>query len=78
MNESENKTFRAALAQMRESELARLLDRVETLAQDFQRIPLRKGESLREVAAAQKALKIWKAEVKHILRLKQMKDSLAT
>ena len=73
-NEPENKQFVAALAQMRERELARLLDLVETLAQDFQRIPLRYGESVVAVTAAQKALKIWNAEVKRILKVKQHSD----
>ena len=75
-NQLENKQFMVTLAQMRESELARLLDRVETLAQDFKRIPLRDGESVEDVAAAQKALKTWHTEVKHILKIKQHSDSL--
>ena len=73
-NELENKQFVAALAQMRESELVRLLNMVESLAQDFQHIPLREGESVAAVAAAQKALKIWNAEVKRILKVKQYSD----
>ena len=77
-NQLENKQFMATLVQMRESELARLLDRVETLAQDFQRIPLHVGESVEDVAAAQKALKILHTELKHILKVKQHSDSLHT
>ena len=61
---------------MHESELARLLDRLEILVQDFQRISLRESESVAVVAQAQKALKIWNAEVKHTLKVKQHFDSL--
>ena len=75
-NQLENKQFVAALMQMRESELVRLLDRVETLVQDFQCIPLRDGESVEDAGAAQKALKIWNAEVKHILKIKQRSNAL--
>jgi len=73
-NELENKQFVAALAQMRESELARLLNVVESLAQDFQHIPLGEGESFAAVTAAQKALKIWNTEVKRILKVKRHSD----
>lgn len=74
-NEFEKRKFVEALASMRESELARLLDMVETLVQDFNQVPLREGESLSAVKTAQKALKSWKAEVKLILKMKQLKDA---
>ena len=69
-NRLENKQLVAALMQMCESELIRLLNRVETLAEDFQGIPLRDGESVEEVAVARKMLKIWSAEVNHLLKVK--------
>ena len=70
---NKKKPFAVALAQMPPSELALLLDRIETLAQDFQKIPLREGESVTTVAAAQKVLKMWTAEIKRILRIKRVK-----
>ncbi len=75
-NQLKKKQFVAVLAQMHKSELTRLLDRVETLAQDFQHSPLHDGESVEDVAAAQRALKIWDTEVKHILKVKRHSDSL--
>ena len=73
-NELENKQTVIALNQMCEVELVQLHDRIETLLQDFQRNPLRSGESRAAVAAAQRNLKIWNAEVKRILKSKQIKE----
>ena len=74
-NDFESKQFVDALAQMRELELARLLDMVESLAQDFRQNPLRDGESVMAVAAAQQFLKIWNDEVKRVLTMRRLKDT---
>jgi len=76
-NESDNKPFVAALAQMSEPELARILSIVESLEQDFQRIPIRAGEAIIDAAAAQKLLEIWNDEVQSDLAVKQRKDTIS-
>ncbi|MBA3874100.1 MAG: hypothetical protein H0X30_33620 [Anaerolineae bacterium] len=74
-NNFESKQFIDALAQMRELELVRLLDIVETLAQDFRQNPIRDGESVAAAAAAQEFLIIWNNEVKRVLTMKHMKET---
>lgn len=72
---AEDLQLSSALAQLSETELACLLDRVETLEADFQRVPLRKRESVEAVAVAQNLLKIWNTEVGRVLRDKQAADT---
>jgi hypothetical protein len=67
--------FNAALAQMSESELARLLDKVEALEEDFQHISLRDGELPEEAAASENLLKSWNREVDRIFLDKQATDA---
>ena len=74
-HENEVKLFTAALADMREAELARLLDIVETLAEELQLISLHNSESVAAVTAAQRYLKIWNAEVQRILKTKRENDA---
>jgi hypothetical protein len=74
-SQAENLQFNSALSQMSETELARLLETVETLEDDFQHIPLREGESPEAAAAAQILLKIWNHEVERILEDKEATDA---
>jgi len=67
----EIKRLTAALAEMRESELARLLDIVETLTQELHRISLHNSESAAAAAAAHRYLKLWDDEVQRILKTKR-------
>ena len=70
-HELEVKQFTVALAQMREAELARLLDMVETLTQELHLISLHNSESIAAAAAAHRLLKLWNSEVERILKAKR-------
>ena len=75
LHELELKQFNAALADMHEHELARLLDLVETLADELKRMSLHNDESLVAAIAAQRLLKLWNDEVRRILKEKQKHDA---
>ncbi len=73
-HELETKQFTAALPQMRESELARLVDMVETLAQELNRISLHNSESIAAAVAAQRLIKLWNKELQRIIKTKREND----
>ena len=70
-----NRQFNAALAQMSEPDLTRLLHNVEALREDFRPIPLSNGEPIDAVTDAQNFLKIWNDKVSHLLAVNQAKDA---
>ena len=74
-HEAEVKQFNAALAEMREEELARLLDMVETLTEELHQMSLHNSESVAAAAAAHHLLKLWNDEVARILTLKRKHDA---
>jgi len=73
--ELEVKQFSAALSEMREEELARLLDMVESLTEELHLISLHNSESVAAATAAHRLLKLWNAEVARILKLKRQHDA---
>jgi len=75
LTEQELGLFMAALAHMRESELLRLLDLVESLVQELKRVSLRNNESPAAAATAQSLLKLWNMEVQRILKIQQANDA---
>jgi hypothetical protein len=74
-NSAKNRQFNAALAQMPESYLNRLLQSVEALQEDLQLVPLPDGESVEGETDAHNFLKIWNAKITRLLALKQAKDA---
>ena len=75
LNEEESKRFLAALTLMRESELARLLDIVESLVQELQQVRRNDDESPAAAKAAQSLLKCWNKEVLRILKMQHDNDA---
>jgi hypothetical protein len=73
--ETEFKEFMAALAEMHEGELARLLEIVETLVKELQIISLHNSESVAAVTTAHRYLKLWNEEVQHVLKMKRQNDA---
>ena len=69
------KQFTAALAQMRESELARLLNMVETLTQALRLISLHNCESVAAATTVRRLSKLWNSEVECILKAKRENDA---
>jgi hypothetical protein len=68
------KQFMAALSQVRETELARLLDTAETLAQQLKLISLHNAESPAAAVAARRLIKLWNEEVERILKMRRRND----
>ncbi len=74
-HDTELKEFAAALSEMRETELARLLDIVETLAHELKLISMHNSESVAAVTAAHRYLKLWNDEVQRVLKMKRDNDA---
>ena len=69
------KQFTAALSQMRETELARLLDTTESLAYQLKLVSLHNAESPAAAVAARRLVKLWNEDVQRILRMKRRSDA---
>lgn len=64
-----------ALAHMRESELARLLEMVETLVQQLKVVSQHNAQSPAAARAARRLMRTWNAEVQRILKAEQTNDA---
>ncbi|MCA0455312.1 MAG: hypothetical protein LCI00_15150 [Chloroflexi bacterium] len=75
LNDQEIDQLMRALAHMRESELARLLDIVETLVHELKLVSRRGPESPAAVASARRLIQCWNTEVQRILKMQQRNDA---
>jgi hypothetical protein len=71
----ENRQFEAALAQMSETELARLLHNVQALDADLDRLVFPDSGPISVVTDTQSLLKIFIGKVSRALSLRQVKDT---
>ena len=76
LNEFEIEQFMKALARMRESELAQLLDMVETLVAELKRVALHNDESPAAAVAARRLISVWNKEVQRILKQQWENDAV--
>jgi hypothetical protein len=76
LNEFEIEQLMKAFARMRESELAQLLDMVETLVAELKRVSLHNNESPAAAVAARRLISVWNKEVQRILKQQWDHDSV--
>ncbi len=65
----------AALKHMRESELERLLELVQSLVQELRCVSRHDDQSPAAAVTAQRLLQAWNAEVQRILKMQQANDA---
>ncbi len=75
LNDQELEQFLVALTHMRESELARLLDLVESLMQELKCVSRHNDESPAAAVTARRLLECWNNEVKRILKMQHANDA---
>ncbi len=75
LNDQELEQFLVALTHMRESELARLLDLVESLMIELRCVSRHNDESPAAAVTARRLLECWNNEVKRILKMQHANDT---
>ncbi len=75
LSDQEFKQFMMALRHMRESELERLSELVESLVQELKCVSRHDDQSPAAAVTARRLLKVWNAEVQRILKMQQANDA---
>ncbi|MBI1278306.1 MAG: hypothetical protein GC179_09285 [Anaerolineaceae bacterium] len=75
LTDQEFKQLMAALKHMRESELERLLELVQSLVQELRCVSRHDDQSPAAAVTAQRLLQAWNAEVQRILKMQQANDA---
>lgn len=75
LTDQEFTQFMKALRHMRESELERLSELVESLVQELKCVSRHDDQSPAAAVTAQRLLRDWNAEVKRILKMQQANDA---